>query len=639
MTTSHLSRSRVLLILALLTVAAFAPALHNSFVWDDNSLITNNAYIRNATFIPAAFTTDLFHDYTVSTATHYRPLQTLTFMADYALWGLNAFGYHLTNLLLHLACVLLLALLIERWSASLLLALGVAGLFAVHPVNANAIAYIAGRADPLAFGWMLAALLLLSRSAFTGAALCAVAALFSRENAMLLPVLILLIYRRRALPFALLVIAFYFWRREVLLFQAKHLPVDDALPVLQRIPVALRSLATYFGLLVWPAQLQMERLVEPARWLTVTGAGLAIGLTGLLVWTRRRLPLAFLGLAWFVVTLAPLTGLFSLNATVAEHWLYVPAVGFFLAVGVLLAKYWPHRPSLIAATALVLIALTGRTIYRCRDWATPESLYTQTKQAAPYSARVRSNLGNELVKAGQMEQAFTEIKTAERMDPHDVRVKANLANAYIASGDLNQARQKLAECLALDPRNTSALLHLADILNQQHDTAGANTCYIRAAATTLDVRPRVLHALFLLEHRRLVHASAIGRECYALEPGNAIVHNVLGAVATEAGNFPAARSAFERARHLDRHSADADFNLGNLATRQQDLEEAEASYRRALAREPGHPQARYQLGLLLWRRGDFAAAEIELEAALRLAPGSPAIEQALDRVRRHDPAP
>ena len=95
------------ILLILISLAVYANSLNNSFVWDDTSLIVNNAYIKNLIFVPKIFTTDLFHTFHGKAhITFYRPLQSLSFMLDYFSWHLNPFGYHLTNVILHILVAL-----------------------------------------------------------------------------------------------------------------------------------------------------------------------------------------------------------------------------------------------------------------------------------------------------------------------------------------------------------------------------------------------------------------------------------------------------------------------------------------------------------------------------------------------------
>lgn len=573
-----LTRSQMLLCLALLTVLAYGNTTRNGLLWDDEALVTNNSYIRNFHYLGMAFRSDLFHTYSPTIVPYYRPLQTVSYMTDYALWGVNPFGYHLTNLLLHLLCGLLLALLIEKLTANRLLALAVAGLFAVHPVLTNAVAYVAGRADSLALAGMLAAWLLFlrpGRLAFTASLLCYLAALCSRENAFLFPLLIFLqsltLERRnwrrsllKAIPFVLLAMAFAVWRQAVLSLHDPFRPTLWSLPWLVHIQIPFRALATYLGLLAWPAHLQMERqVVIGGNWLyvlTFAGVLAAAFLGGLLVWTRKRCHLAYFGLWWFIVTLVPVSGLFSLSATVAEHWLYVPCIGLFLAIAALI----PARRAAVIVGVVVLAALTTRTIIRNQDWRDAMTFYGRTKGHAPYSAKVRNNLSHQYAAAGQTNQALSELLTAERLEPDSIHTRDNLAAFYLNQGDLAQAQGKAADALQLAPHNPNALMRVAIIWERRGDFSKARLYYLHAMAHGLSVPLRLEYGQFLMRQKRYSEALQIAGEACALEPPNAEAHNLRGAVLAESGRFEEAQSEFETARKLDRHSPNAVHNLARL---------------------------------------------------------------------------
>ncbi len=655
-----LNRSRVFLLLTFLVFCAYGNSLHNELLWDDNPLITDNAYIRNSGYFGSAFLTDLFHNYTVTVATHYRPMQTLSLMADYALWGLNPFGYHLTNILLHLACVWLVAELFIRSGGSWPVALLGAAIFAVHPLNTNAVTYVAGRADPLAFGFMLASLLLFeqyrqrrSLPFFAASALAYVAALFSRENALLFPALVLIWVAAlapsgpsrwreawlAALPYALMAGAFALWRHTVLEAQGKPVAIEQALSIGLRILTCFAGLATYVGLLAWPAHLQMERrLGSPLLLLAVAGMICAIAYLGAILWARRRSRVIWLGLAWFGIAVVPVSGAFSLNAAIAEHWLYVPSVGLWLALATVVAG-WGRR-ALRASTALcvvVVAALTARTVRRNQDWATPASLYLATKAAAPYSARVHVNLGQELKQTGQINDAVAELQIAERIEPTYARTKSNLAALYQSAGNLDAARAKIEECLHLEPDNVIALLRAADIADEQNDLRQADRYFARAIGRTTDVAAWMQYGQFLLKHRRYRQALSIANVCRSLDPHNANVFNLLGAIHAEQQDWQQAEAAFVRARALDRHAPDAELNLGRLACQRGDPAQAEKHFERARQIAPGDARAWFRLGWLAWQRGDRQRAREQFRAARERAPGSAVIREALARLDRGEP--
>ena len=147
---------------ALVILAVYAPALRNGFVWDDTALILRDPLIRSWRLIPEGFQHFLFIDATPSD--FYRPIQRLTYLADYAAFVFKPAGYHFTSILCHIGATLALLLLANellrgwnveerkrRWIAFL-----AALVWAVHPVHTAAVAYISGRADPLAalFGFL-----------------------------------------------------------------------------------------------------------------------------------------------------------------------------------------------------------------------------------------------------------------------------------------------------------------------------------------------------------------------------------------------------------------------------------------------------------------------------------------------------
>jgi Flp pilus assembly protein TadD len=599
-----LGRRQVITMLAVLTSACYLNALGNDFVWDDQLLVCENSFIRNHTYLSTAFTTELFHSYPTGTA-RYRPLQTVSYMIDYFLWGLNPYGYHLTNLLLHLACGVLVWMLVEKLGGSRTLGLFVAALFAVHPIATNAVTYISGRADSLAFTAMLGSLLLfigyrrtdlsavLVRIAlYAGSVGCFVAALLSRENALLLPLLILLyclILDRRGAhnvrdgvksvaPFVLVALVFLWWRFAVLGLQTKPLLPEQPVRFAAQAQIVLRTVATYVGLLLWPTHLQMERQVVSgnAPWLhflTVAGIVGACGVAMLTGWAYRVSRLAFFGMSWFLGTVIPMTGILNLSGSVAEHWLYVPSVGLFLGVGAICANRLAASASRLNAVrriaictcVLVLIALAARTMRRNTDWANELTLFEKTRQDAPDSVRARIGMGRAYLAAGELQRAMSELLEAERLYPRDTVVKANLAAVYFAQGNFDAALRKDDQCLRLDPQNSSALLQRAIIHKQRGDFALAKRDYLAAIATARDLQPRLLFGTFLLEQQKIGEALRVAEEAVKIEPGNAEARFLLADALAEQGSYREAERAYKTAATLDRHSRRIDEKLGQPA--------------------------------------------------------------------------
>ena len=653
------------LLLVVLTVAVYLNCLPNHFVWDDEFLITNNSCIRNHLYVSTIFTTDLFHNLDRGTP-YYRPLQTISYMLDYAFWGLDPWGYHLTSILLHLGCVLLIWLLIRQVSDQNRLAFLVAALFAVHPLNTNAITYIAGRADPLALAGMLGALWMFRKSRpavrsarcawYSGSVLLFTAALFSRESTLIFPALLFLErlafqpepdHRcRRALatvaPFVALSGTFLLWRQAVLAqFHRSVLPALW-LPPRVRWQIPFRTFATDCGLLVWPAQLHMERQVAlgGAELLVLTGLGLL--LAGGLLWTLNRTyrtqPLIFFGVGWFILALLPTLAIPTIAVAAAEHWLYVPSIGFYVVLGTVagrqLEQVTPRSRRLAGVLIVVVLgALALRTIRRNRDWADALTLYTQTKQAAPYSSHVWNNLGREFVSLGETQRALAELRAAEQTGMDNLSPQSNLCALYLAVGDLDHAQAKAEEILRRDPEQTGARLQLAAIAEKHGEFAAAAREFHRAIESTTAIAPRLQFAQFLLRRGQAAAARPLALETCALEPGHAAAFNLLGAVLAELDDPAGAATAFENAAARDRHSPDAWVNLGQLAFRQGDLPAAIRAYQRALQIQPDDGRSQFQLGRIFWKLGDRDHAAAHLRAAALTLPGNAAVLAALTAVR------
>src|SRR5262245_43364997 len=358
------------MLLAVIGFIVRLPALPGAMVWDDSYLIHDNPFIKSPLLALEAFRHYLFLD---SYSAHYRPVQNLSFIVDYFFWNGDTYGFHLTNLLLHIASGLLLYSLLGKlfislrtleshesnnsaWSVG---AFFVALLWIVHPVHSAAVDYISGRADSLAFffacaGWLL---FILSRKStrlagqtalYTFAALCGLFAFCSREIACVWILLFLFhlvcfdkSLSRRALLVTVVVsiglVGVYACLRALPDARLTAAP-SQGWPAFMRITLMFRSLGDYARLMVFPGNLHMERtVVAPENYLShdqwrhsaaieyLSILGLAF--LGVLIYGAFRAGpsrgLRIFGASWFLLGYLPISNLIELNATVAEHWLYL----------------------------------------------------------------------------------------------------------------------------------------------------------------------------------------------------------------------------------------------------------------------------------------------------------------------------
>ena len=484
------------------TLLVYWPALRNGFVWDDTALVLRDPLIRSWRLIPEGFRHFLFLDATASS--FYRPIQRLSFVFDYQVYGFaQPWGWHLTSILVHAGAAVALFFTAEKLLTTTVtqmadstrrrIAFGVAVLWAIHPLHTSAVTYIAGRADPLAalFGFAGLAMGLCGLETnrrtwiwMLGAAACFFLAMLSKESGIIfLPIwLVLLAWRpetRRALiPWTLiaaLLVAAYCGGR----FTSEKVPPPQPspVPVAIRPILAARAFAEYTGLLVAPVTLRMERDVStqpqdnPEATLRQAGAREYQTLAGVLLllgfamWVRycfRHLSTAAFGLTAFVIAYLPISNLFSLNATLAEHWLYVPSAFLFLAAFLSdrthrrKRKEILRRPALLAGLAGIgacwISLLFLRTYSRQWEWRDQRTFIERTIAAGGNSPRMLMNLANVEFNAGHPEMAVALYHEALRRSPDQPIIWLGLASVLLRGHDFPGAHA------ALDHADKSPLL-------------------------------------------------------------------------------------------------------------------------------------------------------------------------------------
>ena len=515
------------LLLAVIIFAVYAPAIANGFVWDDNALVLRDPLIRSWRLIPEGFQHFLFTD--AAASDFYRPLQRLTYTIEYAAFGFWAAPYHVTSILCHIAAAL--ALFFFTRELLRLLAVGereqrwvpfVATLvWAIHPVQTAAVVYVSGRADPLAalFGFVALYTGLLSLRttgtrtlAFTVlSGLCFLLSAFSKESGLIFLAIwaAILVFQRnwRATARAAAITAFVFVVYLSLRLGATHTPPPEnpALPILVRPILVSRAVAEYAGLVVLPINLQMERDVEthPSGFSSesITGASrrelqTLVGLiliAGFIYWLlreRKRDRAVFLCLVLTAITYLPISGVIVLNATVAEHWLYLPSAFLFLALGLTSmrlvdtrAPRYQHVGRFAAAAAAVwMIFLGGRSFIRTFDWKDQRTFLERTIATGGDSPRMLINLGALELSADRLDEAKKHFEAALRKQPEQPLAVANLAAVAIKQNDFKAARALLRR--ATEMELVAAQAHEMLVVLEQKESGKVDLQRLRLASRT-----------------------------------------------------------------------------------------------------------------------------------------------------------
>lgn len=516
------------LVLFVFSWLLYANTLVNEFVWDDRTLIVENADIRSldAPTVKRLFTTH-YWDVLGGPGGLYRPLSALSLHLDYQLYGKSPAGFHATNATLNALVTVMVFVLVLQLFARVRLAFLTALLFAALPLHTENVAWVSGRTDVLATLFMLLSLAAYAwwrrRGVATGfvlSALAYVAAVLSKEIALVLPPLVLLV---EAGPFPglddtggrwrwprgrLATTAAVFFGIAALALWVRHAVLGSALESFQpfatgissTVALSLSILAGYAWKLVAPLSLNAEwQAAEPAGLADVhVAAGLVVAAA--LVWALvrwRRRGEAVFAVAVFLVGLGPVLNIFPITEVSAERFLYFPSLGFCLAVAWGLERLLQNRRSGAAALALaglLVVAYGVRTVVRNRDWRDEATLFGKTAEGAGDVHRVHLNLGNVHYRAGRFRQALEEYQKAVDLDPKDARVWSGMAGAYKALGQLDEAFRCMQRALAIDPRNASMHNNLGMLYVQRGDLGDAVASFRRA----LEYQPRHEQARFNL---------------------------------------------------------------------------------------------------------------------------------------------
>jgi protein O-mannosyl-transferase len=669
------------LLLGLVGFLVRSPALQGELIWDDQYLSHDNPFIKSPLLILETFRHYLFLD---SFSPHYRPVQNISFMVDYFFWNTNEFGFHTTNVLLHVGSGILLYFLLRKLFASLWLreiplavreqaskrlpwishgAFVIALLWVVHPVHSAAIDYISGRADSLAFFFAAAGWLLFLRaqriarpfpraSIYFLAATCGLLALLSREIAGVWIILFLahlfFVDKRLSLRLhigALLcclgLIAIYLGLRQLpeqRLIAASH--AGWTAPI--RAVLMLRALGDYGRLMIFPANLHMERTVfataslrDNYAWRTGIGSEylsiLGLLLLGALIFGSmkkgRGRAVRVFGAAWFLLAYLPISNLIDLNATVAEHWLYLPSVGFlvfFFGCAVEL----PIQLRRIGAVfvALAVISLGLRSFVRSSDWANEETFYKRTFAAGGTNARVAVNLGRCLAARGAYAESEKMYRKVIEETPDYPLAQNNLADALWREGKKRDAEILFAQIEKNStkirteyPRTWIGARNLAAMRHSAHEDQSALAILEKARADYPEVWELISLESEILRRTEQLDAALRLVENFAHDNswhyGAAVA---LGRLYAQRGDTVRAEAALHRAIWLDVHDAEALRLMVMIRMHQNRLDEAFRMQQRAIARQPDEPRQYILLSEILEKMGRDGEAHAALVQVNRL---------------------
>ncbi|MDO8535919.1 MAG: tetratricopeptide repeat protein [Candidatus Omnitrophota bacterium] len=471
-------------LIIILGFIVYGNSINGKFVWDDQGLIKENKYIQNSSKLSNIFNADIGRGGPEKSA-FYRPMQMLSYMVDYALWNLDYRGYHLTNMMLHILAALCLLWFINVLFKNSLLSFLTAALFVVHPVHTEAVSYISGRADPLALIFILVSFIFYIKSSdnidpitYLFMTISFMMALLAKESSLIFPVLLLLYHRifkikfkvREFFTISAVFLAYILFRTLILNIGNSGPLSHTTLP--QRVPGFFVAIASYIRLLLLPLNLHMEYgkeafpIFDPAAVIGVVI--LSLSLTYALR-KKNNNRLVHFFILWFFIAILPVSNLYPINAYMAEHWLYLPSIGFFAILAYGLDSLYEKKQLRVYAAILTIGLLyfySYLTIDQNNYWKNSTYLYERTLKYSPDNITLLNNLGNEYDIAGEHEKAMAVFKKAIEIKPEFATSYNNLGNVYYSMGNKAEAAALYRKALELNQNYADARYNL-DVVTKE----------------------------------------------------------------------------------------------------------------------------------------------------------------------------
>ena len=590
-------------LLALVTMALYWPAMRCDFVnLDDSDYVTVNPHVQgglNWAGVKWAFGN-------TEQATYWAPMMWLSHMLACQLFGLNPWGHHLINVLLHAINTVLVFLLFRQMTGATWRSLVLAALFGWHPLRVESVAWVTERKDVLSGFFGLLALLAYVRyvkksevqspqsKVYYGMAL-----IFFALGLMSKPMLV-------TWPFVMLLLDYWPLQRvssfkfsdsspdptpslhrsttPLLRLLLEKLPFfglaaaasvvtyvvqqhGDDMEMVQNPPLgarsgnALISYCRYLGKLFWPTDLAVF-YPHPGYWpmeQVVLAGGLILGITVLFIVMRGRYPFMLMGWLWYCGTLVPVIGLVQAagNVAMADRFTYFPSLGVLVIVtwgAYALTRGWRYQVlTLSLASGAAIVLCLGLTRQQLGYWRDSEALYQHALEVTENNCLAHNNLGIALVEKGQIDEAIRQYRVAIRLNPNFAYAHSNLGNALYWKGQTDEAIRQFQEAIRLNP-------------------------------------------------------------------DYAATHNNLGSILVAKGQINEAISQFQEAIRLKSDYVDAHYNLGIALGMNGQINEAIRQFQEAIRLKSNYAQAHYSLGAAFLNEGQTDEAVRQFREAIRLKP-------------------
>jgi Tfp pilus assembly protein PilF len=581
----------LLCLLAVIIILIYSGTLTTPFIFDDINNIRDNPHIR----IPFLSFKNLARAGFQSPLAN-RPVANISFALNYYFHGYNLVGFHVVNILIHLASGIFLYAFVKatfrtptlraRYAVSGWIPFFTAFIWLVHPLQTQSVTYLVQRMNSLAAMFYVLSMLLYVKFRLNtgshakwpflgGCILAGMLAFGSKEISVTLPGFIVLYEwyffqglsrqwaKHRVLILAgcgvfIIVISLLYFGNDPFarILNGYH---SRDFTLIQRVLTQFRVVILYISLLIWPqpGRLSLDHdivlsysLINPITTLLSMTVIIVLILPALLL--AKREPLISFCILWYFGNLIIESSIIGLEL-VFEHRNYLPSMLAILLVVTLVFRYLKPARGGVVALCVIGTLFTVWTFERNKVWSDEISLYRDCIEKAPGKARPYNNLGAALLRGGSLAEAVEQFKSALRIKPDYVDAHYNLGYALSRQGNLEGGIDQFAETLRLDPNNLKAL-------------------------------------------------------------------NNMGVALALQGRYGQAVNYFEAALKQNPGDSDLHYNLGIALKNEGQPDDAAHHFARVLALNPRHAQAHYNLGLVLQERGQFDAANQHFSRALEINP-------------------
>lgn len=636
------------IVLFLICMVTYFSSLSYDFVFDDNALVVENPIIKDFNYVGKIFTSGLFDvSYDNSKPNYYRPLQLISVMLDYRIWKLNPFGYHLTNVLLHFLNAFLIFGLICLLFEDFFIAVFSSTLFCIHPINTSAVTYISGRADLLVSLFILAAFFCAASALkynkstkikFALVILFFILALLSRENAAIAPLGMF------SLPFftkgqrkhgVYLFAATFFVLIIYLYIRVGALNIPFTGHSVMHIPFYFRPINflyvifSYLFLLVVPVNLYLMHVTNPIlgvsdiRLWIVAVLFLTFIVCGYL---KRKNKITIFSAMWFFIFILPVFFVmdnFAAKLTMAENWLYLASVGFYIMAGETLISFKRYLKiffyPLIAGIFLIYFALTVINSANFKDRAILSKHILQfdstnkearKELAGIYLDKKQYDLAIEQIDkalktsffdedlyllqglyyedTGNIDRAVSSYDKILEITPRSSRANNNLGGIYLNNGNLDKAEVFLRRAVRINPLLYEPYLNLAKLNYKREEINAAVSFYEKALSLNPHLNEAILALAQIYKGQGDVKR-AINILKRAAGPDEPILV-MQGMLTAEQGLNEQAEYYFKQALRVNPKSDYVMFNLGVFYANNNQLDKAVKVWQEALNNNPDNKE-------------------------------------------------